>query len=349
MLVKKEAEAFNRDMEEYERQLEQIEILLDDPMLKELIKKAKFVNEYLEEFPMSEEEAKQSINDLNNDWAASGLNSEDMRVSGSAWAYGVPNSLIYDLSLERSAYTQFINQETKPSGFALLASTHLDEEGIHTTQEIFLNSKALIDDPIGNGKKSWVDFIISLNNDTFIQYEGRTPKRAEYWLDLNYPDEKADILQAIVETDDEAEALLALRTFNVPIKNLDKTAVKELKQNLEIFVKDILNLGPHVPYCFQTCGTIKVQARNEKGNLKYVKMEALTPDQAFISVGKEGVLFEKTSDGEALEPVLFGAIIAANRKDLILCKIPFKEFDDFVSTWTVVEEYNKELRRKNKQ
>ena len=332
-------------MEDFEKELQDFESLLEDPSVSEIVEKARFINTYLAEYPMTEQESRQAIAELNQQWKAAELDGEEMAINGDAWVCVAGYDLELDKHFVDDSYTRFVNQRSNVGGFTFISNTEMDENGTSLTQEVFLSVKSLIHDELGYGQASVVDFVVSLKEDTHILYEGVSPQRAEKWLEYYYPEEKAEIIQASLESADEAETVLALRDFSLPLEGLTKESILELKQHFEVFTRETLQLEHHVPYLFQTCGTIKTLGTTAKGKKKYISTEALTIDRAFITV--QDIYYEKSDDKQRLEPIIMGAIIGSNKHDLTLCKIPLKELYDFESIRTIISEQNREVRNKS--
>jgi hypothetical protein len=332
-------------MEDFEKELEGFEILLEDPSVTEIVTKARLTNEYLITHPMSEKEGNKALTELNEDWESAELTNKRMFVTGDAWSIAVGFKVEHDKQINEDAYTRFINQECIMGGFTFIENIQIDDDGVRSTQELFLNVKSLIEEEGREGNASQVDFIISLKNNTDIMYEGSSPQRAEKWLDLYYPEEKAEIAQICQNTSDEAQAILGLQNLSVSIENLDKKETKELKKNLEVFTKNLLNVEMHVPYLFETYGTIKVIGWTKKAHKKYIDTTDPGNGQGFINI--YDIFFEKSDDKQHLEPLIFGGIVGRKASDLTVCKIPFKELYRIESFRTIVNERNEALSEKS--
>lgn len=315
-------------MDDFEHSLQGIETLIDDPAVKAVIDKARLINEYIAEFPMGQEEATRAIEELNKEWAEGGLKGESMRFTGKAWIMDAPCAYLAGYEVSSEYFLQAVNQKIAIAGFTLLEKHTLTEEGIDTTQEVYLNGKTMIDDEAGVSGKSHVDVVGSLSEST-LYYKGISPERAAVWLDFYRPDEKEEIINACLAAENDAEIVMNLRAFRVPLDGMNKGAVKELRKNLEIFLGDALSLEKHVPYLLESCGTIQVLDVNDKGEKEYSKHYILTEEAAFVIV--ENVLCRKSEDGKYLEPLLQAELVHKDKKTLTVCRIPFSEIENLES------------------
>lgn len=323
-------------MDEFEHNLKGIEALFEDPTVNEIIDKARRANEQVALYPAGAEEARHIIEDLNDAWAKAGLKGDTIRYTGKAWSINAPLKYVPDTEVSQDYYIEAINQKISVAGFSLFESTQLTEDGIDTAQEIYLNGVTLIDDDSGVGKKSHIDVIASLDpKEGTLHYKGISGRRAEAWLDLYYSDIKQMIAEGCLDAEDDAKRVMRLRNLAVSTEGLGKSAIKELKSNLESYLNYMLKLERHVPYLLSTDGTIKIFGFDNEGVRRYVDNQR--PHlQEFATV--HGIVCN-TTDDMLLEPQLQADLIQDDKKTLTICRIPFTSIQDIQSLRTIASRY----------
>lgn len=291
-------------MDEYERDMLDIERAVTDYRLTELLQEARDTNELIADQIVTESEAEALVSALNFQWMKGGFNDTEFYLSGEAYIGGIFTTFETEETLQEDAKAFFpLRYPFTSEGFCLIQSTELTDEGFEVRQEIVARGRILVDDEDSTDGKSDEPCYIRLNDTNRLECDVITPGKAETWLATYHPDHYAELVDVIMRGKDEAEATLNLKTVQFPVEGKSLEDVQALWMNLEVFLNHALEYDSEIPYLAELFGSCAVMP---VGGNELRPMEIMS-EQASILLIRE-LSFGYDPSSQELTPFLRGML-----------------------------------------
>jgi len=244
-------------MSEFNRKFAEFEAEFTDPLLKESLDEVRMLNESLLMEPTTELDARQLLDTLNQQWRDRSLNIKEMFVTGDVYIGGEYDGLRYGVFNDKPAPLEQYPFITK--GFGMIANMQEVEDEYRVHQEIVMLGRIEYDFGVedGDGEKSNEACAIQLTENVTIDYREMIPSKAAAWLELYCPDTKLLIDECILQSNNEAEAMLNLRDTQLPELKGRKRENRRNLEAIQVYISSAIELEKHIPYLLELLGPCK--------------------------------------------------------------------------------------------
>ncbi|MBC7459444.1 hypothetical protein H7200_01885 [Candidatus Saccharibacteria bacterium] len=321
-------------MNEIERALSDVESLFVDPALNQFLNDAKDMNEIVREKPISDDEARSLLDEMNQQWRDASFYDQKMYVTGDMYVGGQFHEVEYqDTSLEAYKNTM-VNQSFKAHGFSLINMVSEDDNGVNVQQQLVLRGVIKTQDEAGIKGISYENCGIILDRDVIIECKARTPAKVAAWLDVYYPEVKCDIDQSLSSATNEADATMNLRELSIPMIGTKKSEIKQQQKYIELYLRHNNRYEQYVPYLVELLGECQIFTHDNGG---FVDSTIMSERKSLLLIAN---LFVRT-DYTAREFMICAeaTLIQSGKKRAQLINMPLKTFMSIESTRDIVRDH----------
>lgn len=308
-------------MNEAERILVEVESVVVDPDFKHVLKNAEDINNLVREIgSVNELEATALIEDLNREWADLKFAERMLHVNGNVYMGETIGDIVY--ASRNGAPVSLNDGKVYSTKFYMESVPVTVGTAIDVQQQVLLRGYVRYDIGSGENGRQHEECSIPLNEEATIEYRGMTAKKAERWLDVYHQDAKIEIDQALLQADNEAEALLNLKDVQLPKWEKNKKESRNLRKVLEAYLGESLKFEQDIPYRASLYGMF-MQLNTETNEWDDVEFEGLQKSLLKISTP----LVEKGIQEERYVLYVSAKIIEARGKKPRYVRIPVEAFE----------------------
>lgn len=325
-------------MNEIEALFDNLERLAGDPVFDGLMADVQEMNDYLQLHPIEEGEAEEIEFDLNAKLYETHITGgSPLKVSGTVYILndedegdGVPE-------LDRETQTEYRAYDMMLLQFKILTSGG--------QPQIYLCADGLIqedqEDDDEEPEETYVTYVIPMDGQTVVSYEGESKERSGAWLEFNHPEVKEELEQIVGNANSETEAVMALAGFKIEAANLSDEDLLEYTTHLRAFTKSLIEFEKYPLYVAELIGEVSVY---DEGENTTIKDTITSVDETIVGLNK--IDFTLSDDEQWLEPVVDARIRRGKQSELSM-QIPPATFYSLIS---IIDERQKAIdARKGKK
>ena len=312
-------------MDEFERTIDELETLFVDPVFKATIESVHEINEIIRDQPVNESEAAQIISTLNQQWRQNGYYHRTVHVTGEMVVGGGLEDIAYP-DASQPAPSHYDNQPIQSKGFRMDVTTSLESGELSYQQVIAMKGRIELEDKKGVGGVINEVCTIPLLPEVIVECREVTPQKIAAWLDIYHSDIKSLIDECIIQSDDEASAIMNLRDTPLCFAEGSKKNIRELKQYLNDYLSEYVQFEQYMPYRAVLFGPLKLFNTD---TLCWEDHDAMSEGRSLLNIKKASVTQNKRT--QEFKIWLEANIIVGSKIDVMTVRIPLSTLESLES------------------
>lgn len=288
--------------------MSELESVVTDSELTRILTESRELNVRIKDMPLSVLESAMKVERLNREWKQRGFYDKDMFVTGQVYFGGTYDG-VQDIHPKPEAQHKFVDAGFTSKGFSILNIVDEIDGVMQQDQKLVMWGIMRFENEKSPGGMYVQNCGIVIDDEVYIECREMTPGKANAWLDTYHPDIKFSIDNALMNADNEAEATTLLQNLELPIESKKKKTLKELIENLELYLNHFNQYEAFIPYLTELIGDCTVLDEKSGG---YYESSIATSYKTPLLI--KGLSVRHNEDKTSLNIWLHGKIIERDKR-----------------------------------